>query len=212
MALSNYTEIKAGLLDWLNRTGFQAITDRADDFLAFGQRRIERTIRVREMETVDSIVTSSLTFTIPSDYLETKDMTIIGGNSNTIVRRRDFSSVRSFTNPGRPRYFADAGGNFYLGPPPNQEYTIEHVYYGKETPISSTVATNFFSLNAPELILFSSLVAAANFSKDEGRAKIWEKEYQTAAALLDRQEAASAHSGTDLSVKESVLIETGFTP
>ena len=44
MALSTYTELKASVADWLNRTDLTSVIP---DFIALAEAQIERTLRTR---------------------------------------------------------------------------------------------------------------------------------------------------------------------
>jgi len=48
MSITNYTELKAGVADWLNR---EDLTAQIPDFITFAEARLNRTLRVREMLT-----------------------------------------------------------------------------------------------------------------------------------------------------------------
>jgi len=67
MALSTYTELKASVADWLNRTDLTTIIP---DFIALAEAQIERTLRTRQMivRTTASIDTEYSA--VPADFLE----------------------------------------------------------------------------------------------------------------------------------------------
>ena len=207
MALSNFTNIKAAVENWLNREGFTDLTDSTEDFIILGQRRYMRTVRIPSMEKVTSQSVSAQTFAVPTDYLELKAAFIIG-DRNTELGRSDFAEVRQQVTSGRPDNIARAGVNFYLGPPPDTAYTIELVYYADIPFIDSTNAVNWFSTFAPELILYSALVEAYMFLKDVEKASFWEQKYKQAMIDLADQKNSAEHSGSGLQIKPS----NGVTP
>lgn len=198
--LSNFTNIKAAIEDWLNREGFTDVTDNTEDFMILGQRRYMRQVRVPGIEAVTTTSVSTVSFAVPTDYLELKSAFIIG-NRNTQLGRSDYAEVRQQVTPGRPDNIATAGSNFFLGPPPDTAYDIELVYYTKVALIDSTNATNWFSLNAPELILAASMVEAYLFLKDNENLGIWEHKYNSTMKNLAIEKNSSEHSGSGLQVK-----------
>ncbi len=48
MAISNYSELKAAIADWLNRSD---LTDSIPDFIALAETRHKRDFKIRRMET-----------------------------------------------------------------------------------------------------------------------------------------------------------------
>lgn len=207
MALSNFTNIKSAIEDWLNRSGFTDVTDNTEDFMILAQRRYMRDVRIPSMEKIVTITTSNVNFAVPADYLELKSAMIIG-DRNSLLARADYTEIRQEVSTGRPNNIARAGASFFLGPPPDAEYDIELVYYADIPYIDSTNAVNWFSTFAPELILAASLVEAYLFLKDAEKVGTWEHKYNQAMKNLANQKHSAEHSGAGLRVKP----ENGVNP
>lgn len=207
MALSNYTNIKAAVEKWLNRSGFADVTDNTEDFMIMAQRRFMRDVRIPSMEKVTTTTVSTVSFSIPTDYLELKSAMIIG-DRNSLLARTEYTEIRQEVTAGRPNNIARAGASFYLGPPPDGSYDIELVYYADIPYIDSTNAVNWFSTFAPELILSASLVEAYFFLKDADRIAIWEHKFNQVTQSLANQKHSAEHSGVGLRVKP----ENGVNP
>lgn len=203
MALSNFTNITSAVEDWLNRSGFTSVTDRVEDFVVLAQRRIQRNTRVPPMEvrvtlTVDSVGEA----TIPTDYLDTKYM--VGSNSVAAwpIQRRSYFDVKHvrLRNDGDVAYFDTEAGKFLFGPVPGSSQSVELVYYRELEFISSSVQTNWFSLYAPELILWGALVEASIFLKDFEMVGVYTQKFKEAEELLKEQKQLSESSSTPLHV------------
>mgnify|MGYP000144086979 CR=1 FL=1 len=86
----------------------------------------------------------------------------------------DVNFVQEYTNAvgatGTPRYYAVFDiDNFVLGPTPDSSYTTELHYYYRPTSITSGAdsGTTWLSENAPNALLYGSLVEAYTYMKGE---------------------------------------------
>jgi len=212
MALNNFTNISQAVEDWLNRSGFQDVTKHIEDFIIIGQRRIMREVRIPPMETVVTLSVDSVTEPLPTDYLESKTLTIIQTAGNVTLHRAPFEQVRKFTSVNQPKFFARAGSDLYFGPPPGQTYSIELVYYKELEFISSTVSQNWFSQFAAELILAAALTEAYHFMQETASADNWDRLYLRTKGLLEEQRDKAEWSGGPLSARNDVLMDQHFVP
>lgn len=178
MSLSNYSEVSTALEKWLNREGFTSLTDQVADLIAIGQRRIHRDCDLNAMEAVTSLTIDAQAVDVPADFKRTKSITIQEDNSTSEVTGASHQAVMAYTTNERPTKFSVIGSKFYFGPPPDQTYTAQLVYF-KSLPILSTVnTTNWISENEPEFLIYAAMVEACLFLKDDTRAKLWEARYK----------------------------------
>ena len=98
----------------------------------------------------------------------------------------EYSVQRSTTsNTGQPKYWANWDAtNLILAPTPDQIYTIEMWY--NETPerLSSSNTTTFLSNNAPEVLLYGTLVEAFSFLKNIQDMQLYEAKFTSALKLF----------------------------
>jgi hypothetical protein len=210
MAMNTYTLLKAEVIDWLNRNGFTTLEDKVETFIAMGQRRIHRTCDLNTMETVlPTFTQSTATVATPVGYLRTKAMSIQSGTSNSEVNGAPYKKVVQAGRSGQPRYYAVVGENIHFGPVPDQDYTVDLVYYKALDVLSPTVSTNWLSENVPELVLFAALLEAALWLKDDNRAQIWTKSYeQIKSELLESEDRQDKEAGS-LQVREAKNLYQG---
>jgi len=196
MALTTYTELKASLADWLNRTD---LTSAIADFISLAEAQMERQLRTRQM-----IVRANATFaaaaeygTVPDDFLETKSIKLdtnpVTSLSFQTIEAMDQLSNTTYLSSGKPLYFTVVGNQFRLLPIPDGEYTAELVYYAKLTKLSSTVATNFLLTQAPDVYLYGALLQAAPYLQDDARISVWSSLY---AAGLEQLQVADDRGST----------------
>lgn len=98
----------------------------------------------------------------------------------------EYSVQRSTTSDtGQPKYWANWDAtNLMLAPTPDQVYTIEMWY--NETPerLSSSNTTTFLSNNAPEVLLYGTLVEAFSFLKNIQDMQLYEAKFTSALKLF----------------------------
>lgn len=193
MSVSNYSELQTAVANWLHRSDLGTVIP---DLILFGEKRIFREIRVRDMETALNSTIASGVIAVPSDYLDLK-FAYVDGNPTQQLQRATASQVyneyplRSST--AKPRLIAREGSNFIFGPYPDSAYTIKGIYYAEPTSIQST--SNAVFVANPDLYLFASLVEAAKYINDQQRLALWEEQYQQAKMLVQKQESEYGSGG-----------------
>lgn len=196
MALATYTDLKASIADWLNRTD---LTAEIPDFIALAEAQMERTLRTRQM-----IVRANASFNAeygatPNDFLEVKSFKLSGTNpvsplSFLTIDALDAEAAKN-TGSGRPRFFGVVGVQFRLVPSPDSNYATELTYYAKLTKLSGSVASNFILESSPDAYLYGSLLQAAPYLQDDNRISVWASLYERALTDLQVADDRGATSG-----------------
>ena len=70
MAVSTYTELKASIANWLNRSDLS--DEIADDFIKLTEADFNAKLRIRQMEQIDTITIDSETETVPSGFISVR--------------------------------------------------------------------------------------------------------------------------------------------
>ena len=196
MALTTYTELKASVADWLNRSD---LTAAIPDFISLAEAQIERTLRTRQM-----IVRANASFNVefgatPADFLEVRSFKLSGTNPPTplsfmTIDALDAESTK-FTASGRPKFFGVVGGQFRLVPTPDSNYATELTYYAKLSKLSASVATNFILSASPDIYLYGALLQAAPYLQDDNRISVWATLYERALNDLQTADDRASTSG-----------------
>jgi hypothetical protein len=196
MALTTYTELKASVADWLNRSD---LTAAIPDFISLAEAQIERTLRTRQM-----IVRANASFNVefgatPADFLEVRSFKLSGTNPPTplsfmTIDALDAESTK-FTASGRPKFFGIVGGQFRLVPTPDSNYATELTYYAKLSKLSASVATNFILSASPDIYLYGALLQAAPYLQDDNRISVWATLYERALNDLQTADDRASTSG-----------------
>jgi hypothetical protein len=196
MALSNYTELKASVADWLNRTDLTSVIP---DFIALAEAQIERTLRTRQMIVRATASIDTEYSAVPADFLETKSIKL---NTNPVtsltfetVDALDALKSTTYISAGKPQYFSIVGGQVRVLPVPDSTYTAELIYYAKLSKLSSTNATNWLLTQAPDVYLYGSLMQASPYLKDDSRIPVWAAIYTRGLEELQIADDRGATSG-----------------
>ena len=202
-AIIDYDGLQAEILSWLHRTGDSDFEALAPGFVQFGERRIYRDLRVRQMETALSDTIAAGVIAVPDGYLEMKSAYINGAPARKLERKDAewiYHNYPTRSADGTPKFFAREAGNFIFGPYPDSAYTVKGVYYKRLEPLSDSNTTNWLIDDAPDLILFASLCEAAPWMQDDQRIAIWEKKYDQIRARFQRNDEQEEFSGSPLAV------------
>lgn len=202
MALTTYTELKASVADWLNRTD---LTNVIPDFISLAEAQIERTLRTRQMIVRATASIDTEYSAVPADFLETKSIKL---NTNPVtalvfesIDALDSLKSTTYISPGRPGYFGIVGGQIRVLPVPDSTYTAELIYYAKLSKLSSSVATNWLLTQAPDVYLYGSLMQAAPYLKDDARVSVWAAIYTRGLEELQVADDRGATSGGSIMMR-----------
>ena len=182
MAFTDYTALKSTIADYLARSD---LTTQIPDFITLAENRLRRDVRIRPMLKVVTTSTTAgdPTVSIPSDFLEMRDLHIEANPVHTLIYQNPsnfFRNTKAGTSTsGYPNNYTVMGSEFQFAPIPDATYTLKMVYYAAPSYLSSTVSSNNFLAYCPDLLLYASLGEAEPYLMNDARVQTW-------AALYDR--------------------------
>jgi len=139
----------------------------------------ERIFKVVDLDYFRKNVTGGMTngnkfLQKPSDYLAAFSLSYVNSSSqNVFLLQKDVNYIQEFTpNPsttGSPRFYSSFDvDNFIVAPTPDSDYSVElHYYYRPASLTTDDSGTTWISTNAPDALLYASLVEAYTFMKGE---------------------------------------------
>jgi len=156
----------------------------------------ERILKLVDLDYFRKNVTASTAagnkfLALPSDYLAAFSLSIVNSGSNEFLLQKDVNFLQEYspdpTVTGVPKYYGlfDVD-NLILAPTPNQAYSAElHYYYRPQSITATTSGTSWFGDNAPDTLLYGSLVEAYTFMKGEPPViQLYEKRFVEAVTRL----------------------------
>lgn len=168
------------------------------------ENKLYRTINLRNEETALSVSISSGLATVPTDFKALK----IAYFAASPVELLEWVAIEQLyidypTRSGAnlPAVISREGGSFTFGPF-SQDGTLEGIYYAKQDGLRDT-DNSWYVTNAPELLLYMSLLEAAPFIQNDERIPVWESFAREAAESLKTEEDNASFSQTSLMTKAS---------
>jgi len=110
----------------------------------------------------------------PSDYLATFSLSFVNSSGeNVFLLQKDVNFIQEYnpdpTVTGNPKYYAQFDvSNFILAPTPSSAFAVElHYYYRPASLTTDDSGTTWISTNAPDALLYGTLMEAYTFMKGE---------------------------------------------
>jgi hypothetical protein len=197
MALDSYTALQAAVASWLARSN---LTAQIPDFVALAEAKLNRTLRVRQMEQ-RSTATATEYMALPANFLEMRDIQL---NQTPKVALelvspdeidRNYSSIS-----GQPAVYAIVANQIQLGPSPDGAYTVEIDYWESLPPLASN-STNWLLAAAPDVYLYGTCLEAAAFMADDPRVPGWQQAFSACVEQLQSADKRARWSGSRLRVR-----------
>ena len=168
-----FTTLKQSIQDYTNNTETTFVNN-LDEFIVEAEEAI---IKLVDLPYFRKSVTGQLTssnqyLTMPTDFLAPYSLAIDDSGYEYLLFK-DVSFMReaypSSSTTGIPKYYAIFNNeSFIVAPTPNANLTAELHYRYKPTSITtSSDGTTWLGTNAPDCLLYGSLVEAYTFMKGE---------------------------------------------
>ena len=213
MALTTYTELKASLANWLNRSDLT--TEIADDFIKLAEADFNSKLRVRAMIAQVSITVNAETVALPTDFLQARDFYTLSGQTKTPLVYTTPASMDTTTGTsttGKPTSFTILGDTFRFSPVPDASYTAIMNYFKKFPALSSTVSTNYILASHPAIYLYGALFHAANFlgGIDPNQVQQWLQMYISAMERCENNDKQDSYGGAPVTQRTDVQTDLSF--
>jgi hypothetical protein len=206
MALNTYTGLKDAIADWLDRSD---LTSRIPDFITLAEARINRDLRIRPMEVRSTMLTAGAKryYNLPGGYVQMRNIQLNTDPISSLeyITPEMIDRLYAGTSSGKPRAYTLIGDEIQLAPIPDAVYTVEMAFYEKFTPLgdgtSGTVTNNWLTNNAPDVLLYGTLLEAEPFIKNDERISVWLNAYREAIDKIQKADARDRHSGSAMRVR-----------
>lgn len=105
------------------------------------------------------------------------------------LQKRTYEYLRNFwpdsAETGVPRFYAEYNyNNFIVAPTPATDLDFEIIYNARLDPLSASNQVNWFTENAPQVLLYSCMYHTSLFLKNFDKADNWKAQYATALGSL----------------------------
>lgn len=208
VAAMTYSSLQETIRNYLER-GFTAASDPTvytyiPFFIGLSERRL-----ARELKTLGTIQVVSSTMTTgepviakPDRWRQTVSIrvgTSTGYNTTVEITPRAYEYLRAYwpnqTTTDTPRFYADYDyGHWFVAPTPDAPYPYEVLYNQLPALLSDDTQTNWYTLYAPDALLYGSLMEALPFLKNPDMMATWTGLFDRSLAALNGEDQAGQTS------------------
>ncbi len=172
-----YNSLLTTVGDYLERDD---LTTKIPIFIMLAEKK---SARILKAQLAQIAVTSQLTLNSPmvvkpERWIETISFTIQTPDGIVVLKERSRETIQTMypvlTDTDTPKYYAEWQENYYyVGPTPDDAYDFELMMYQAPPALSEIQQTNYLTDNAPDLLLYSTLLEAEGYLKNDSRLPVW---------------------------------------
>jgi hypothetical protein len=205
MSYTSYSDLKTAIANYLARSD---LTAQIPDFIRLSELRLRRDLRIRQMlkSVTTATVASDSTVELPSDFLEVRDLVIVGNPPQPL----NYFSPSAFTRnarsweSGKPLDYTVLANDFQLAPIPDTVYTVKMLYFAAPTFLSDSNTSNVFLANTPDVLLYGALLEAEPYLMNDARINTWGSMFDRALSSITRSDQQGQYSGVPLVIKTTL--------
>jgi hypothetical protein len=188
-----YDSLTANVLQYLERQD-PAVVNAIPTFITLAEFAIAQEIKtLGQLQIVEGTMNAgNPVIQKPSRWRKTTSMNVIVNGQKQPILDRRYEYLTNYwpnnTETSQPLYYSDTDwDHWYIAPTPDQNYSFEVLYYERIAPLSSTNQTNWLTQNAPNAMLFGTLLQAMPFLKNDQRT-IFQQMYTEALQSLKSED------------------------
>ena len=202
MSISTFAELKTAAANWLDRGD---LTDRIPEFIVLAEARFNRVLRIRDMETVSTAISTTAgtrEYSLPTGFVQMREFHLTTDPITPLsyITPEMMSRIWAGSTKGKPEVFTIIADNVRLGPNPDATYTTSMLYYKKSTALSASATTNDMLTINPDVYLYGTLLEAEPFIMNDQRVTLWLAAFEKAVNDIQNQDNKDRHSGSQLRV------------
>jgi len=193
-SVMTYSSLVENIQSYLNRTDDDTI-DKIPLFIMLAEQIIASQIKF-----LGNLTVQTSTMTIgqpildkPARWHKTVSFNVTVDGQKQPVLLRKYEYLREYTpdatTTGAPEYYGDYDYTHWLiAPSPDVAYDFEVLYYERLQPLDSSNQTNWFTIYAPQALLYGSLLQAMPYVKNDERMPMWQQNYDLIIQTLKQED------------------------
>ena len=190
-----YDSLTSTVLQYLERKD-ASVVNAIPTFISLAEFEIAQEIKtLGQLQVVEAAMNpNNPILQKPARWRKTVSMSVTVSGKRQPVYLRKYEYLKNYwpddTETAVPLYYADTDWeHWYIAPTPDQAYAFEVLYYERIAPLSSANQTNWLTQNAPNAMLFGTLLQAMQFLKNDQRT-IFQQKYTEALQALKAEDVA----------------------
>lgn len=198
MSITTYAELQASIGRWLSRTDMATV---APDLITLAETRLNRNLRVRQMESTLTQTITGPANALPADWLELRGEPTVDGTPLRFVT----SDQMQERSGGMGRYEGDfytiRGKDLVVGSRIANTVDLEFTYYARIPALTDAAPVNWLLTDGPDIYLYGSLLEAEPYLKNDPRLETWRGLFQVALGDLQVSSDRARFSGGSLEIR-----------
>lgn len=198
LSITSRADLSKAVSAYMNRTDLDPAMD---SFIIIAEGRIALDLRTWQMvKTIDQAVPAADGyFTVPADWLEW-DRIYCDMRPLDYQARDLFWSEHANGCAGQVSSYTMTGDRLYLAAPNTSasaaDLPVKASYYARIPALNDTDPAPWLMAQYPQVYLYSTMVSACEYVKDEARAQSWASQYQAVVTTLNSQSYKATVSGS----------------
>lgn len=193
-SVMTYDSLIADVQQYLERND-AAVVNQIPEFIMLAEFEIAQEIKTLGQQQVvqSTMTTGNPVIQKPARWRKTVSMTLTNASGQfQPIYLRKYEYLRAYSpsvsSTGTPLYYADYNyDNWLVAPAPDDDYVFEALYYERIAPLSSENQTNWLTQNAPNAMLYGTLLQAMPFLKNDQR-QIFQQKYTEVMQVLKAED------------------------
>lgn len=193
-SVMTYDSLVENVQSYLERTDTSTL-DKIPLFIMLAEQVIASQIKFLGNLTVN---TSTMTIGAnvidkPARWHKTVSMNITVAGERQPVFMRRYEYLREYwPDPALtdvPKFYCDYDYTHWMvAPTPSTAFVFEVLYYERVQPLDSSNQTNWFTIYAPQALLYGALLQAMPFLKNDERVPMWQGQYKLIMDVLTAED------------------------
>lgn len=189
-----YDSLVLDIEKYLERTD-QATIEKIPTFIMLAEQVLATELKfLGNLTVVTSVMTQdNPVVDKPARWRKTVSMNVTVDGKRYPIFLRKYEYLREYwpdpVQTDVPKYYCDYDYTHWLiAPTPAANYNFEVLYYERLQPLDSSNQTNWFTIYAPQALLYGSLLQAMPYLKNDERTPLWQAQYDKIVEQLKNED------------------------
>lgn len=184
-----YNNLVADVINYMERNDAEFIAQ-IPSLIGLAESAIAAELKTYLQMTVveTSLAPNQTVLNKPARWRKTISMKVNG--APILMRSQDYvAQYLSQSDAGIPLYYAEYDyNNWNFAPQPDTTYPVEIIYYSEIQPLDTTNQQNLFTREAPQAMLFGTLLQAQGYLKALDKLPVWKQYYTDCLDALKKED------------------------
>lgn len=184
-----YDNLVADVINYMERNDAQFVAQ-IPSLIGLAESAIAAELKTYLQLTVveTTLLQNQIILSKPARWRKTVSMKTNG--KPMLLRSQDYvAQYQSESDPSVPLYYAEYDyNNWAFAPAPDANYPVEIIYYSEIQPLDTSNQQNLFTREAPQAMLFGTLLQAQGYLKALDKLPVWKGYYTDALSALKKED------------------------